>query len=114
MIDTRFKFDTSISNILNYSSYDEEGVYKFEITPLDVSGYSEQVTVKVFKHRVIFIPGIMGSELYSGSTKLWIPDRGNPLTRISKLEMDNEGCPRIRVYVQEHLKKSFIKQYMII
>ncbi|PYE47191.1 alpha-tubulin suppressor-like RCC1 family protein, partial [Paenibacillus barcinonensis] len=90
MIDTRFNFDTSISNILNYSSYNEEGAYKFEIIPLDVSGYSEQVIVKVFKHRVIFIPGIMGSELYSGSTKLWIPG-GNPLNKIPKLEMDRNG-----------------------
>ena len=75
-----FNYNTSYTNTLNYTSYNDEGTYKFEVRPLDAAyNFSGECTVKVYKHRVILIPGIMASELYDGNTKVWIPS-SNPFT----------------------------------
>ncbi|NOJ73392.1 OmpL47-type beta-barrel domain-containing protein, partial [Paenibacillus alvei] len=82
------------TNTLTYTTYNDEGSYKFEVRPIDSSSnYYGECIVRVYKHRVILIPGIMASELYDGNEKVWIPS-SNPLTvdsKIKKLKMSPEG-----------------------
>ncbi|EJW15454.1 alpha/beta hydrolase [Paenibacillus alvei] len=57
------------------------------------SNYYGECIVRVYKHRVILIPGIMASELYHGKEKVWIPP-SNPITapsKIRKLKMLDNG-----------------------
>ncbi|MBP1904775.1 hypothetical protein J2Z32_001399 [Paenibacillus turicensis] len=85
-----YNYNPFFSNIYTFSSNVGEGILKFKIMPMDGSGSSNETSVKVFKHRVVLIPGIMASEIYAGSEKVWIPD-WNFKENIEKLQMTKEG-----------------------
>lgn len=47
----------------------DEGKYRFVIQPLDAPNYTRDCVVTVYKDRIIFIPGTMGTELFLGQEK---------------------------------------------
>lgn len=51
----------------------DEGSYRFVVKPTDQEYYTNECTVTVYKDRIIFIPGTMGSELFLGQEKKWMP-----------------------------------------
>ncbi|WP_188831521.1 esterase/lipase family protein, partial [Paenibacillus aceti] len=80
---TYYKYSGNLGDIFEFKSnqYSEDGTYRFEISPIDIDNgenYSASVSVNVYQHRIIFIPGIMGTELYSGSKKIWLPPDNLP------------------------------------
>ncbi|RUT38533.1 hypothetical protein EJP82_27140 [Paenibacillus anaericanus] len=76
-------------------SYYEDGIYKFVITPAESGGedYSDEVSVKVYQDRIIFIPGIMGSELLANNKndRVWLPDTLEVYSDIAKIAMGKDG-----------------------
>lgn len=70
----------------------DEGKYRFVITPTDASSYTNECTVTVYKDRIIFLHGTMGSELFIGENKIWMPNNSpGALVDISKLQMNSSG-----------------------
>lgn len=70
----------------------DEGEYRFVVQPTDSSSYTRDCTVTVYKDRIIFIPGIMGSELFLGQDKKWMPrENANAISDILNLKMKPSG-----------------------
>ncbi|ETT53537.1 Ig domain-containing protein, partial [Paenibacillus sp. FSL R7-269] len=72
----------------------EEGKYRFVVKPTDQEYYTNECTVTVYKDRIIFLPGTMGSELYHGEEQIWMPDsRGKQYiwSNINNLKMNTSG-----------------------
>lgn len=89
-------YDSSndLSNVFEYSPMDE-GTYTFIVKPIDAPQYGGQTSVTVYKDRVIFIPGIMGTDLYVDNVKAWIPETNIHVTEnIRKLEMTGTGVSK--------------------
>lgn len=82
-------YDSSgnLSSVFEYNAI-EEGSYKFIVEPIDASDFGGECSVTVYKDRVIFIPGIMGTDLYVDNVKAWIPNKNlELLNNIKKLAM---------------------------
>ncbi|NWL87143.1 hypothetical protein DMN77_05950 [Paenibacillus sp. 79R4] len=68
---TYYKYSGNMGDLFELKSnqYSEDGTYRFVLSPIDINdgeNYSASVSVNVYQHRIIFIPGIMGTDLYSG------------------------------------------------
>ncbi|MEK4451021.1 OmpL47-type beta-barrel domain-containing protein [Paenibacillus sp. FSL L8-0506] len=85
----------------------DEGSYRFVVQPTDQPYYTNECTVTVYKDRIIFLPGIMGSELFLGDEQVWEPENSKNLPRIrsqiNSLQMTTLGESKNNISVHNSI-----------
>lgn len=87
----------------------DEGSYRFVVKQTDKPYDTNECTVTVYKDRIIFLPGIMGSELFLGDEQVWEPEASYNVPRIrsqiNSLQMTTLGESKNNISVHNSISK---------
>ncbi|MGG6313034.1 OmpL47-type beta-barrel domain-containing protein, partial [Paenibacillus macerans] len=89
---------------------DKAGSYEIRIIPTDDSDFYNNIYITVYKPVVVFLPGIMGTGLFMGAEKVWMPQEdieinknvtGQIRDHIRALSMSSNGESKNTITVGE-------------